>query len=98
MPGSSPCVGLSVSRDHEMAGGEVQADAVLERRVGLVVEVDPDVVLAQQSLELVGVDAEGDVEEVELVLGRREEALAVLGRAPDEQHARRARRAAATCA
>ena len=49
-PGRSRCrargraCGLSGSEIDEVAGGEVQADAVLERQVRLVVEVDADVV------------------------------------------------------
>ena len=72
-----------------MAGGQVQRDPVLERRVGLVVEVDADVVLVERALEHVGVDPEGEVQDV---VARAWPAmsivLAVLGRAADEHHAR----------
>ena len=39
--------------EHQVAGGEMQTDAVLERRVRLVVNVDCDVVLAHQLVEIV---------------------------------------------
>src|SRR3954469_7244182 len=55
--------------EDEVAGGEVQADAVLEARVGLVVQVDRDIVLGHQLLEVVGADAEGHVQQLVLVLG-----------------------------
>jgi hypothetical protein len=52
------------------------------------VQVDADVVRPQQGGEVVRPDAEGRVDDVELRLRAREEALAVLGRAPDEQDRR----------
>src|SRR3954467_1800005 len=47
---------------HEVAGGEMQAHAVLEARVVLVVDVDADVVLVERLLELRRADAEREVQ------------------------------------
>src|SRR3954451_16156425 len=74
--------------EHEVARGEVQADAVLEARGGLVVQIDRDVVLAHQLLEMVRADAEGHVQQVVLVLGVDEQRLAVRRRAAHEDPAR----------
>src|SRR3954447_24563009 len=74
--------------EDEVARGEVQADAVLEARVGLVVQVDGEVVLGHQLLEMVRADAEGHVQQVVLVLGVDEQRLAVRRRAADEDPAR----------
>jgi hypothetical protein len=62
----------------------VQADPVLEGGVLLVVEVDPDVVLAHDLHQAVRSDPEGQVQEVELVLRGQEIALSVGRRAAHE--------------
>ena len=63
--------------DHEVPGREVQQHAVLEGRVGLVVDVEGDLVAVEQPLELLDLDPEGDVQAVEAVLDVEQPALAV---------------------
>ena len=70
-----------------MAGGEVQADAVLERRVRLVVQVDPDVVRGS-SASSSSARRRRPRAARRARLRRREHLLAVLGRAADEQDPR----------
>ncbi len=74
--------------DHEMTGGQVQQDAVLERGVRLVVKVDADVVLAEEPLQRLDVRVVHDVEEVVRLLRGGEDALAARRRPTDEQDAR----------
>ena len=90
IPGSSPWVGLTGSEMHSAPGREVQADAVLERRVRLVMEVDRDLELGEQLGQAVVGRAVSEVHGVEAVLDRDEKALAVGGRASDEEASRRA--------
>ena len=65
-------------RDDDQPRGAAHRDAVLERRIRLVVEVQPDVDLAQVLEQPVVGHPVRDVDDVVLVLGRAEEVLAVL--------------------
>lgn len=74
--------------DHEVPGGEPQHHAVLERRVGVVVEVQLHVGAREESHQPLAGEAVADVHDLVRALDRREQAFAVGCGAPDEENAR----------
>ena len=90
MSGSRPCVGRQRLRDHELARREVQADAVLERRVRLVVEVDARCRASPiSSRELVaGRSPNAACTRSSSAFGRARKRSRCVGRAADEQDRR----------
>jgi hypothetical protein len=71
--------------EDEVPGRQVQAHAVLEAQVRLVVDVDRDLVLAHDLLEPRRVHPEREVEQVVVVLDVAQDVLAVRRGAPHEQ-------------
>ena len=89
MPGLQAVRRAERLRDDDEARGAADRDPVLERRVLLVVDVEPDVDLAQVVEQPVVGHAMRDVDHVVLVLRRHQQLLAMRRRAADEQHLRR---------
>ena len=78
--------------EHEVAGRQVQADPVLERRVRLAVQVDRHVGTPELLQQPVPEQPGGDVQDVVVVLGVDQVALAVRGGVADERDPRPRRR------
>ena len=81
---SSPCAGVELARQQQLAGGEVHADLQAEAATRLGGDVHADIAFLKQLAQRLAADAVDHLQQVVVVLGGDQHLLAVRARAPIE--------------